>query len=67
MAQPRWGYDPNRRQLIYVAVAAQADLVRRHPDPLLRQYVGLCLGISHHNVLAHQMTATGLVHGLGAQ
>ena len=67
VAQPGWCYDAYRRQLVYVAVAAQTHLVRRHPDRLLRKHVDLCLGISHYNVLAHQVSATRLVHGLGAQ
>ena len=67
VAQPGWRYDADRRQLIYVAVAAQTHLVRWHPDGLLRQHVDLCLGIRHYNILAHQVSATCLVHGLGAQ
>jgi hypothetical protein len=50
-----------------VAVAAQTHLVRRHPDRLLRKHVDLCLGISHYNILAHQVSPTCLVHGLSAQ
>ena len=67
VAQPRRSYDADRCQLINVAVAAQTHLVRGHPDPLLRQYVCLCLGIRHYHVLAHQMSSPCLVHGLCAQ
>ena len=67
VAQPGWCDDADSRQLVYVAVAAQTHLVRWHSDRLLRQHVDLCLGIRHYNILAHQVSATRLVHGLGAQ